>query len=165
MELDSALKIINDHKLNGKKIGFTCSTFDLLHSGHYAMLQEAKEQCDFLVVGLQTDPTLDEEYRIETEGKNKNKPIQSFEERLIQISGCRYVDLVIKYSTESDLMDLLNKLNPDIRILGTDWKDKKYTGYELSIPIYFNDRTHTYSTSSLRKRVYEAELERLLFSQ
>jgi len=161
MKLVSALKIIKDERYNGKKIGFTCSTFDLLHSGHYLMLKEARECCDFLVVGLQTDPTIDADYRIATGGKNKNVPVQNFEERLIQISGCKYVDLVVEYSTEQDLMVVLNAVNPDIRILGADWKDKKYTGHELNIPVFFNSRSHSYSTSNLRKRVYDAEIERL----
>jgi glycerol-3-phosphate cytidylyltransferase len=161
MNNTDAINIISDKRSFGKKIGFTCSSFDLLHSGHYLMLEEAKEQCDFLVVGLQTDPTIDKEYRIETGGKNKNAPIQTYDERLIQIKGCRYVDLVVKYSTENDLLTVLQRLNPDIRIIGADWMGKKYTGHELDIPIYFNSRSHCYSTSTLRKRVYEAEIERM----
>jgi glycerol-3-phosphate cytidylyltransferase len=164
MELKDALKFIKGKRDEGKIIGFTCSSFDLLHSGHYLMLQEAKEQCDYLIVGLQDDPTIDKDYRIETGGKNKNNPIQSFEERLIQIDGCRYVDLVIRYSTESDLLVLLNDIKPDIRIIGADWKDKKYTGYEMKIPVYFNSRSHNYSTSNLRKRVYDAEIDRLKYT-
>lgn len=143
------------------KIGFTCSSFDLFHSGHYLMLEDAKKKCDFLIVGLQSDPTLDKTYRIETGGKNKNKPIQAFEERLIQINGCKYVDKVIEYSTEQELYNLLVEIKPDIRILGSDWEGKDYTGKELDIPIYFHNRNHTYSTSNLRKRVYQAELEKL----
>ena len=143
-----------------QKIGFTCSTFDLFHAGHYLMLKDAKDQCDILVVGLQTDPTLDEEYRMETGGKNKNKPIQSFDERKIQIEGCKYVDHVIPYSTEDDLMKLLKELKPDIRILGSDWKGKQYTGHELQIPIHWHNRDHDYSTSNLRKRVYLGEKDK-----
>ena len=143
-----------------QKVGFTCSTFDLFHAGHYLMLKDAKEQCDILIVGLQTDPTLDEEYRMETGGKNKNKPIQSFEERKIQIEGCRYVDHVIPYSTEEDLLNLLKELKPDIRILGSDWKGKQYTGHELQIPIHWHNRDHDYSTSNLRKRVYLGEKDK-----
>lgn len=143
------------------KVGFTCSSFDLFHSGHYLMLEDAKKQCDFLIVGLQSDPTLDKTYRIKTGGKNKNKPIQTYNERLIQISGCKYVDKVVKYSTEQELYNLLVKIKPDIRILGSDWEGKDYTGKELDIPVYFHNRNHTYSTSNLRKRVYEAELEKL----
>ena len=143
------------------KIGFTCSSFDLFHSGHYLMLEDAKKQCDFLIVGLQSDPTLDETYRIKTGGKNKNKPIQTYKERLIQISGCKYVDKVVEYSTEQELYDLLLEINPDIRILGSDWEGKDYTGKDLDIKVYFHNRNHTYSTSNLRKRVYQAELEKL----
>jgi glycerol-3-phosphate cytidylyltransferase len=159
--IDDALLLIKEQKSNAKKIGFTCSSFDLLHSGHYLMLEEAKTVCDYLIVGLQTDPTIDKIYRIETNGKNKNTPIQTYEERLIQIKGCRYIDLIIKYSTEADLLELLHKINPDIRILGADWQNKKFTGHELAIPLYFNSRSHNYSTSNLRKRVYDAEVERL----
>lgn len=143
-----------------QKVGFTCSTFDLFHAGHYLMLKDAKDQCDILIVGLQTDPTLDEEYRMETGGKNKNKPIQSFEERKIQIEGCKYVDHVIPYSTEEDLQILLKELNPDIRILGSDWKGKQYTGHEMRIPIHWHSRDHDYSTSNLRKRVYFSEKDK-----
>jgi len=143
-----------------QKVGFTCSTFDLFHAGHYLMLKDAKDQCDILIVGLQTDPTLDEEYRMETGGKNKNKPIQSFEERKIQIEGCKYVDHVIPYSTEEDLQILLKELNPDIRILGSDWKGKQYTGHEMRIPIHWHSRDHDYSTSNLRKRVYLSEKDK-----
>lgn len=143
-----------------QKVGFTCSTFDLFHAGHYLMLKDAKNQCDILVVGLQTDPTLDEEYRMETGGKNKNKPIQSFEERKIQIEGCKYVDHVIPYSTEEDLFKLMRELRPDIRILGSDWKGKQFTGQELGIPIHWHSRDHDYSTSNLRKRVYLGEKDK-----
>lgn len=143
--------------ISQKKVGFTCSTFDLLHAGHYLMLKDAKSKCDILIVGLQSDPTIDEKYRIETGGKNKNKPIQSFEERKIQIEGCKYVDHVISYNTENDLLELLKELNPNIRILGSDWKGKQYTGNELDIPIYWHSRDHDYSTSNLRKRVYKEE--------
>lgn len=147
--------------LNGSSkapvIGFTCSSFDLLHSGHYLMLEESKNHCDILIIGLQDDPTIDEEYRIKTGGKNKNKPIQSYEERLIQISAVKYVDYVVKYTTESNLYELIKLIKPDIRMVGEDWRGKEFTGHDLDIPVYFNSRMHTYSTSSLRKRVYEAE--------
>lgn len=146
--------------IKNKKIGFTCSTFDLFHAGHYLMLKDAKEQCDILVVGLQTDPTLDVTYRMETGGKNKNKPIQSFDERKIQIEGCKYVDHVIPYSTEEDLLALIRELNPDVRILGSDWKGKQYTGNELEIKIHWHSRDHDYSTSNLRKRVYLGEKDK-----
>ncbi len=140
------------------KIGFTCSCFDLLHAGHIIMLEDAKRQCDVLVIGLQTDPTIDEEYRLNTKGEIKNKPVQPFEERLIQIKACRYVDHVIEYSTEKDLLKLLTELNIDVRILGSDWKRKKYTGHELTTKIYWHKRKHGYSTSALRRKVYQQEL-------
>ena len=152
----------NKPNINNKKIGFTCSSFDLLHAGHYIMLEDSKKQCDFLIVGLQTDPTLDKEYRINTSdsGKKKNKPIQSFEERFIQIKGCKYIDSIIKYSTENELYSIIKEITPDIRILGSDWKNKPYTGRELNIPIHWHNRNHNYSTSNLRKRVYEEELNK-----
>lgn len=142
-------------------IGFTCSCFDLMHAGHHIMLKDAKNQCDILVVGLQQDPTLDQEYRIETSGKNKNIPIQSYDERKIQIEGCRYVDYILEYSTETQLYDLVSDLQPDVRILGSDWNGKQYTGYDLGIPIHWHDRSHNFSTSSLRQRTYNAELQKL----
>jgi glycerol-3-phosphate cytidylyltransferase len=140
-----------------KTVGFTCSCFDLFHAGHYLMLKDAKEQCDFLVIGLQTDPTIDADYRVATDGKNKNKPIQSWEERLEQVQGCRYIDYIVKYSTETDLLEILKKLKPDVRILGNDWKGKPYTGHELDIKIHWHNRDHDWSTSNLRKRIYDAE--------
>jgi len=147
--------------LNRRKIGFTASSFDLFHAGHYLMLKDAKAQCDILIVALQSDPTLDASYRIETGGKNKNKPVQSFEERKIQIEGCKYVDHIIPYNTEADLLALLKELTPDVRILGSDWKGKLYTGHELDIQIHWHNRDHDYSTSNLRKRVHKAEQEKI----
>lgn len=137
-----------------KNIGFTCSCFDLLHCGHCIMLEDCKKQCDVLVVGLQTDPTIDR--------KNKNKPIQSFEERKIMISSISYVDEVIEYSTEAELEELLKLLNPSVRILGSDWRGKNYTGYLLPITIHWHERNHDWSTSNLRRRVYVCEKEKLL---
>jgi len=136
-------------KYKNKKIGFTCSCFDLLHTGHCIMLKDAKENCDVLIVGLQTDPTIDR--------PEKNKPIQTFEERKIMIESIKYVDEVITYYTEKDLYDLLVLLKPDVRIIGSDWFNKKYTGCELPITMYWHQRTHSWSTSGLRKRVYERE--------
>jgi glycerol-3-phosphate cytidylyltransferase len=133
----------------GKKVGFTCSCFDLLHSGHVLMLKDCKTKCDVLVVGLQTDPTLDR--------AEKNKPIQEFEERQIMVEGIKYVDYIIKYATEKDLTNILITLKPDIRILGSDWMNKSYTGKDLDILVYFHIRNHDYSTSNLRKRIYDAE--------
>jgi glycerol-3-phosphate cytidylyltransferase len=127
------------------KIGFTCSAFDLLHAGHISMLEEAKSQCDFLVVGLHTDPTIDR--------PKKNKPIQTILERYIQLEGCRYVDKIIPYDTEDDLINLLMILNPDVRIIGEEYKTKDFTGKDMDIPIYYNRRQHDYSSSALRLRL------------
>lgn len=135
------------------KVGFTCSTFDLLHAGHVAMLAEAKRQCDYLIVGLQNDPTLDR--------PNKNRPVQSIVERQMQLKGSRYVDEIWVYNTERDLEDLLLMLPISVRILGVEYEDKEFTGREIchrrGIELYFNGRDHSFSSSSLRKRVYEAE--------
>lgn len=141
-------------KQEGKKIGITFSTFDLLHAGHIAMLSEAKNHCDYLICGLQTDPTID---RPDT----KNKPIQSIVERQIQLAACRYVDEVVVYSTEQDLVDLLLILPIDVRILGVEYAEKQFSGKsecELrGIEIVYNGRDHSFSSSSLRKRVYDNE--------
>ena len=141
-------------KQEGKRIGITFSTFDLLHAGHIAMLSEAKNHCDYLICGLQTDPTID---RPET----KNKPIQSIVERQIQLAACRYVDEVVVYSTEQDLIDLLLILPVDTRILGVEYADKDFTGKSecvlRGIEIIYNGRDHSFSSSSLRKRVYDSE--------
>lgn len=159
MDFESINKICCDLRYDEVKpaIGFTCSSFDLLHSGHYLMLEDCKSHCDVLIVGLQDDPTIDVKYRMQTGGKNKNRPIQSYEERLIQISGVKYVDYVVRYSTEGELYELLQLINPDIRMIGEDWRGKEFTGHDLDIPIHFNPRSHSYSTSALRRRVYEAE--------
>jgi len=141
-------ELFPETKLN-QKVGFACSSFDLLHSGHAIMLKDCKTVCDYLIVGLQTDPTLDR--------PEKNKPVQSFEERKIMIESIKYVDKVVEYSTEDELLALIKEINPDIRILGTDWKGKPFTGHELDIPIHWHVRDHGYSTSNLRIRVAEAE--------
>ena len=128
------------------KIGFTCSCFDLLHAGHILMLKDAKKQCDKLIVGLQTDPTLDR--------AEKNKPIQTYEERFIQLEAVKYVDDIIKYETEEELYQLLKLMRPNIRILGSDYQDGRYfTGMELNIPIYYHKRNHNYSSSGLRNNI------------
>jgi len=146
---------IKELKAQGKKIGITFSTFDMLHAGHVAMLSEAKNHCDYLICGLQTDPTID---RPDT----KNKPIQSIVERQIQLAACRYVDEVVVYQTEQDLRDLLLILPVDVRILGVEYKDKDFSGaeecYNRNIEIVFNGRDHSFSSSSLRKRVADAQI-------
>jgi len=116
------------------------------------MLKDCKNVCDYLIVGLQTDPTIDR--------KNKNKPVQTFNEREIMINSIKYVDEVVKYETESELYDLIKDLNPDVRILGTDWKGKEYTGHDLDIEIHWHDRDHEWSTSGLRDRIYRSELDK-----
>lgn len=149
-------------KEQGKKIGITFSTFDLMHAGHVAMLSEAKNHCDYLICGLQTDPTID---RPDT----KNAPIQSIVERQIQLAACRYVDEVVVYQTEQDLRDLLLILPVDVRILGVEYEDKDFSGraecHQRGIEIVFNGRDHSFSSSSLRKRVAHAETEKLLKQQ
>ena len=130
-----------------KKVGCTCSCFDLLHAGHILMLEDSKKQSDYLIVGLQTDPTIDRP-------EEKNKPIQSLEERRIQLEAIKYVDEVIVYETENELYELLYKLMPNLRILGTDYEHKYFTGIEIDgIDIYFHKRDHDYSTSSLREKI------------
>lgn len=148
---------IKQLKADGKRVGITFSTFDMLHAGHIAMLSEAKNHCDYLIAGLQTDPTID---RPDT----KNKPIQSIIERQIQLAACRYVDEVVVYSTEQDLIDLLLILPLDVRILGIEYEDTNFTGrnecHGRGIEIVFNKRDHSFSSSSLRKRVFEVENQR-----
>jgi glycerol-3-phosphate cytidylyltransferase len=145
---------IKQLKEEGKKIGITFSAWDLLHAGHIAMLAEAKNHCDYLIAGLQTDPTID---RPDT----KNKPVQSIVERQIQLSSCRFVDEVVVYQTEQDLVDLLLILPVDVRILGVEYEQKDFTGkkecLEKGIELVFNSRDHSFSSSSLRKRVTESE--------
>ena len=132
------------------KIGFTCSTFDLFHTGHVLMLKEAKTVCDYLIVGLQTDPTIDRP-------TTKNKPVQSLFERFVQLSACKYVNEIIPYSTEKELTDILLSYPIDIRIIGEEYKDKDFTGKGLIRETYYNSRKNTFSTTSLRQRVHAAE--------
>ena len=146
-------------KEEGKKIGITFSTFDMLHAGHIAMLSEAKNHCDYLICGLQTDPTID---RPDT----KNKPVQSIVERQIQLAACRYVDEVVVYQTEQDLVDLLLILPINVRVLGVEYEGKAFSGehecHQRGIELVFNGRDHSFSSSSLRRRVVEAETDKLL---
>ena len=131
-----------------KKIGFVASSFDLLHAGHCIMLEDAKKQCNHLIAALHTDPTIDR--------PEKNKPIQSLEERRRQLWSVRYVDEIAEYNTEDDLRTLLKKIMPDVRILGTDWKDKEYTGMGIAHSVHFHERDHDFSTSELRERIKNA---------
>ena len=132
------------------KIGFTCSCFDLFHAGHVMMLKEAKTQCDYLIVGLQTDPTIDRPH--------KNKPIQSILERYIQLEACKYVDQIVPYATEKDLQDLLTSYPIDVRIIGEEYKNQRFTGYDLPMAVYFNSRQHSFSSTELRERIANAEV-------
>lgn len=131
------------------KIGFTCSTFDLFHAGHIMMLKEARTQCDYLIVGLQTDPTIDRE--------EKNKPVQGIFERYVQLQACKYVDEIVVYATEKELLDVLQSYPIDVRILGEEYMTKEFTGNNLGMQLYFNRREHSFSTTELRQRVVDAE--------
>lgn len=145
-------------KLNKITTGITFSAFDLLHAGHVRMLEEAKQHCDYLIVGLQTDPTLDR--------PEKNKPTQSVVERYIQLKGCKFVDEIIPYATEQDLLDILQALPVDVRILGEEYRNKNFTGRDycekMEIKLVFNKRNHRFSSSGLRKEVYERECLKLV---
>ena len=147
---------VRELKDKGLKIGITFSQFDMLHAGHIAMLSEAKNHCDYLIAGLQNNAKWDRE--------SKNEPIQSIVERQIQLAATRYVDEMVVYNTEKDLEDLLLILPVDVRILGVEYKDKDFTGRDIclkrGIELVFNGRDHSFSSSSLRKRVAEAEGKR-----
>ena len=131
------------------RIGFTASTFDLLHAGHVMMLREAKTVCDYLIVGLQTDPTIDR--------PEKNKPVQTLLERYIQLNAIEYIDEIVPYQTEQDLEDILNMFPINVRILGEEYKNRKFTGRDTctkrGIELYYNKRDHRFSSSDLRERV------------
>jgi glycerol-3-phosphate cytidylyltransferase len=135
------------------KIGITFSTFDLLHAGHVAMLREAKTVCDYLICGLQVDPSLDR--------SEKNKPVQTLVERYVQLSGVKYVDEIVCYQSEADVVDILEMFNIDVKIMGSEYRDKDFTGKDVckrkGIQLYFNNRAHRFSSSDLRKRVAEGE--------
>jgi len=136
-----------------KIVGITFSAFDLLHAGHIVMLREAKNHCDYLIAGIQTDPTIDRP-------DSKNKPVQSLVERYSQLSAVKYVDEIIPYQTEQDLIDILSMYEIDVRILGDEYKEKDFTGKDIcnkrGIDLYFNKRDHRFSTSDLRERVENA---------
>ena len=154
---------IKELKEQGKKIGITFSTFDMgPHAGHISMLSEAKNHCDYLIAGLQTDPTIDRP-------DSKNPPVQSIVERQIQLAACRFVDEIVVYQTEQDLIDLLLILPVDVRILGVEYENKDFTGqkecWDREIELVFNGRDHSFSSSSLRKRVAAAESLKALKAQ
>jgi len=144
---------VKELKEQGLKIGITFSQFDLLHTGHIAMLSETKNHCDYLICGLQNNASWDR--------PEKNAPIQSIVERQISLASVRYVDEVVVYNTEKDLEDILLTLPIDVRILGVEYKDKAFTGKDIcerrGIELVYNSRDHSFSSSSLRKRVAEAE--------
>jgi glycerol-3-phosphate cytidylyltransferase len=140
------------------KVGFNCSTLDLFHAGHVTMLKTEKQNCDYLIVALQSDPTID---RPDT----KNKPVQSLYERYVQLQACKYVDEILVYETEQDLENLLRTQTIHIRFLGDEYKTKPFTGKQYcldkGIELYYHEREHPYSSSSLRKRIYDAEKKRM----
>ena len=140
---------------NSKRVvGITFSTFDLLHAGHIAMLREAKSQCDYLICGLQVDPNLDR--------PEKNKPVQSLVERWTQLQAVKYVDEIIPYQSETDVEDILNMFQIDVRIMGSEYKEKDFTGKDIcrkrGIEVYFNSRDHRFSSTELRARVSNREI-------
>lgn len=147
---------VKELKAQGLRIGITFSQFDLLHAGHIAMLAEAKNHCDYLICGLQNNASWDR--------PEKNAPIQSIVERQITLSACRFVDEIVVYNTEKDLEDILLTLPVDVRILGVEYMEKDFTGRAIcekrKIELVFNCRDHSFSSSSLRKRVAEIELNK-----
>lgn len=145
---------IYDLKKDGFRIGLTASTFDLLHAGHIAMLEEAKTQCDFLIVGLLTDPTRDR-------SDSKNSPIQTTYERWLQAQALSVIDLIIPFDTEEDLVNMINMIKPDVRIVGEEYEGKKHTGWDIKdVEIYYNKRNHNYGSSQLRKKIITQENEK-----
>jgi len=147
---------VQELKAQGLRIGFTASQFDMLHAGHVAMLSEARNHCDYLIAGLQNNASWDR--------PEKNAPIQSIVERQIQLAATRYVDEIVVYNTENDLEDILLTLPIDVRILGIEYRDREFTGKDIcttrGIELIYNKRDHSFSSSSLRKRVVEAESKR-----
>ena len=141
-----------------KTIGITCSTFDLLHAGHIIMLEECKKYCDYLICALQVDPTIDR--------PTKKKPIQSIVERYIQLDAVQYVDKIIPYSTEKELITIFSSLDLDVRIIGEEYKDTSFTAKDVcaerGIKIVYNKRDHDFSTTSLRQRIHTQESDKKL---
>ena len=129
--------------------GFIAGAHDLLHAGHLATLEEAKSQCDYLIVGLHSDPTIDR--------PQKNRPVQTVYERFVQLKGCKFVDEIIPYDTEEDLVNMLQMVKPDVRFLGEDYRGQPFTGSELAIKIIYTSRRHNFSSSGLRKRIENAK--------
>ena len=152
----STFALLNYKNKTRMIIGITFSAFDLLHAGHIKMLEEAKRQCDYLICGLQTDPSINR--------PNKNKPVQSIVERYIQLKGCRYVDEIVPYATEQDLEDILKTFKIDVRIIGEEYANKRFTGRDYcekqGIKLFFNRRDHRFSSSGLRREVNQKELSK-----
>ena len=142
------------------KKGITFSSFDLIHPGHIVMLKDCKTVCDYLIVGVQSDPTIDRKSSNDSyskvSGKKKNSPIQTLEERLIMIKAIKYIDEVFVYETEKDLYKWLLTNIWNVRILGSDWEGKKFTGYDIKGEVYFHKRDHNWSTTSFRKRLKDS---------
>jgi glycerol-3-phosphate cytidylyltransferase len=135
---------IEEIRKQGNRVGYTCSTFDLLHAGHISMLAEAKSKCDFLIAGILSDPTIDRD--------DKQSPCQSLFERWVQLDAVSYVDMIIPFSSEQDIIDMILTLNPDIRIVGEEYKDVDHTGKGLC-PIFYNLRKHSFSSTELKERI------------
>ena len=139
------------------KVGFNCSSCDLFHAGHVTMMKMEKEMCDYLKVALQVDPTIDRP-------GIKNKPVQSIYERYVQLQGCKYVDEILVYETEGDLLNMIKTQNINIRFLSEEYKDKEFTGKQYcidnGIELHFHKRRHQYSSTELRNRVYSLEKEK-----
>ena len=132
------------------KKGLVCSAFDLLHAGHMLMLKDARAQCDYLVVGLQVDPSVtDASYR----GKKKNPPLMSLDERRVMLEGIKYIDEIFVYNDEPELENIIKNLGPHVRILGSDWKGKHATAEEYADTVYYHERRHDYSTTALREKL------------
>ena len=129
----------------GTKVGFTCGVMDLFHAGHVLMLEECKKHCDYLIVGLHTNPNLDR--------ASKNIPVQSLVERYIQLKACPYVDEIVPYQIEEELLEILKSFSIDVRFVGSDWKDKEFTGHDLDIKVIYNTRNHNFSSSALREKI------------
>ena len=131
-------------------VGITAGAFDLFHAGHMLMLKDASNQCDHLIVALQTDPSIDR--------KEKNKPVQSMYERFVQLDACKYVDEIIPYETEDDLYALIMNNNIDLRIIGNEYRNEDFTAREVGLEIYYNVRNHQWSTTELRERILNESL-------
>ena len=140
------------------KIGFNCSTFDLLHAGHVTMLKMEKQLCDYLIVALQVDPTIDRPVI-------KNKPVQTVYERFVQLQACKYIDEILVYETEADLLNLIKTQTMHVRFLSDEYIGKDFTGkqycIENGIELHYHKRQHTYSSTDLRVRTYQMEKDKL----